>query len=299
MSEPNSNAATTGTTEGAASAGAASGGAGGSASPPGAAAPSSEPWYAPLGLDDQARQFIAGKGFQNISDLVKSGMEADRMVRDRNIMTAPDADPAKRKDWDGYERLGWNKDRGQYAVEAPKVPEGKNYDTAAEKAFLDAAHGARIAPWQAKEMLDAMAAFGFKAQDDAEAKGALDMRQLDEALKKEWGADYATHKARAESAARYMGIGVDDASQLEKVLGAPGLVKHFAKLGAMLGEDTLKGGAAGGAARGGLTADGAAAEMSRLSGDKEFQRALKDPSHPQHAQNVARWNALIDRKHGR
>lgn len=249
-------------------------------------------WYRSFGLDDTANAFIAGKGFTNIADLVKSGMEADRLVRDRNIMAAPDPDPTKRRDWDGFERLGWTQKREDYRIESPKAPEGFDYNTDAEKQFLDAAHAARIPTWQAQELLNAMADYGFKAQDKAISEAALENKRLNEALDKEWGKDAPVMRERARAAAAYMGVGADDAAQLEKAIGAPGLVKFFAKLGAMLGEDTIKGGAAGGAART-LGVDSARAEMDRLKADRVFAKSLIDPSDPAHARNLARWNELI------
>lgn len=273
--------------------GATAGGAGGGGG-------SSEPWYAPFGLDDDARAFLAGKGFSNMADQVKSAMSADRLVRERNVMHVPDADPVKRKEWDGFEKLGWVRDRDQYAVDRPKAPDDSlSYDEGMEKAFLDAAHGARVPTWAAKEILDAVAGYGFKAQQDALANAALESQKLNETLDREWGANAPAQRERARAAATYLGVGAEDASQLEKIVGAPALVKMFAKLGEMLGEDTLKGGASGGAARSGMSPDGARAEMQRLQADKDFIRALQDVRHPQHKANTARYNELIDRANGR
>lgn len=294
---------------GTAAAGAAAASSGGASAPPaGTGAPaagasggggSSEPWYGSFGLDDGARAFIAGKGFSNIADLVKSGMEADRLVRERNVMHVPDADPVKRKEWDGFEKLGWVRDRDQYAVDRPKAPDNLSYDEGMEKAFLDAAHGARVPTWAAKEMLDAVANYGFQAQQNALSNAALESQKLNETLDREWGADAPAQRERARAAATFLGVGAEDLSQLEKVVGAPALVKMFAKLGGMLGEDTLKGGASGGAARSGMSADGARAEMQRLRADPEFIRSLQDVRHPLHEANQARYNELIDRAHGR
>lgn len=251
-------------------------------------------WYAPLGLDDGARQFIAGKGFTSAAEWAKSHMEADRLVRERNVLPAPDADPAKRGEWPGWEALGWSKDRAKYTVEPVKVPEGKHYSGEMEKAFLDAAHEARVPASAAKAILDKVANFGFAAQDAQVASGAKALADVKDALKKEWGNDYGVNEERARAAAKHLGLGAEDASQLEKIVGAPGLLKLFAKIGAMLGEDTLKGGAAGGGSGGGgLTPDGAAAEMNRLAADKEWTRSMRDITHPQHKQNKDRWNDLI------
>lgn len=255
-----------------------------------------EPWYGGLGLDDAGKQFVAGKGFTSPAELIRSHMEADRLVRDRNVLPAPDADPAKRADWAGWKSLGWEPDRGKYSVEPVKVPDGRNYDSAMEKAFLDAAHEARIPASAAKMVLDKVAEFGFSAQQQHEARSASELQQADQALRARWGRDYDTNRERARSAAQYLGVGAEDVSELEKIVGAPRVADLFAKIGGMLGEDTLKGGSPGGGARGGggMTPEGAAAERARLAADTEFMRSMRDPRHPQHTQSNARWNQLID-----
>lgn len=254
------------------------------------------PWYGSLGLDEPSRQFIAGKGFGGLGDMVRSHMEADTLARARNVIVAPDADPAKRGEWAGWQTLGWEPDRGKYTVDPIKPPEGRHYDSAMEKAFLDAAHKARVPAPMAKAILDEVAAYGFSAQEQNEARGASELQQAKEALQARWGRDYAVNEQRARQAAQYLGVGAEDVSELEKVVGAPRLADLFAKIGGLLGEDTLKGGSAGGGQRGGggLTPDGAAAERGRLGADKEFVKSLRDPQHPQHKESTARWNQLID-----
>lgn len=254
-------------------------------------------WYTPFNLADDQREFIAAKRFDGVGDLVKNAMDFERLARERNVIPAPDADPAKLFDWEGWEKLGYVKDRAAYKVDPVKPPDGKSYDADLEKVFLDAAHAARVPVAQAKAIRDAMAVAGFKMQDDALNAGALALQETEAALKREWGSDYAVNKERARQAAHFLGLGAEDASALEKITAAPGLAKMFARIGALLGEDTIKGGAAGGDGGRGLTPDGAAAEMKRLEVDQSFMEALRDPMHPRHAEVTARREELVKLKY--
>ena len=251
-------------------------------------------WYEPLGFDEGQRAFIAGKGYQSAGDLVKSAMDFERIARERNVIPKPDADPAKRLEWEGWKELGWNPDRAQYKVDPVTVPDGKSYDAKIEQAFLDAAHSARVPASQAKAILDAVAKYGFDAQEAERARGAQSLQETEGALKTEWGANFEANKAAAVQAAKFMGIGAEDASALEKITGAPGLLKFFAKLGGMLAEDTLKGGGGGAGGGGGMTPDGARAERQRLASDPQWIKALSDPSHPNHKATAARNRELIE-----
>jgi hypothetical protein len=265
-------------------------------SPAPSPSPSSDPWYHSAGLDDDSRKFIAAKGLDGLGSVVKTAMDFERIARERNVLPAPDADPAKRLEWEGWKSLGWAENRADYKVDPIKVPEGKSYSTDLEKVFFDAAHEARIPAAQAKAVLDKVAEFGFRGQDELISQKSLELQQFEAALLKEHGPNLPAVKEKATAAARYMGatLSPEVSSALEQAVGGgPQLISFFAKLGDMLGEDTIKGGAAGGGGGTGLTPDGAAAEMDRLIGDKEFERALKNPAHPQHAANNARWNELI------
>lgn len=273
---------------GGAGAGGAAGGTGG------AGGGGDQPFYHAFGLDDDSRAFIAGKDFKTPADLVKSAMSADKLARERNVIPAPDL--AKLNEWDGFEKLGWTKDPAAYKIESPKVPDGVPYDKGMEAAFIKAMHEQRVPPTQAKGMLDFMVGLLAKETEAKTAKGARELADLQTALRTEWGANYDANNDMAQRAARFLGIGLEDASQLEKITGSPGLLKMFQKMGALMGEDVLKGGSA--RSGGGMTPDQAQAEQNRLEADPEFLNSLRDPRHPQHKDNKARREQLIALKIG-
>lgn len=276
--------------------GAGAGGAGGAGAGAGGAGAGGgdQPFYHAFGLDDDSRAFIAGKDFKTPADLVKSAMSADKLARERNVIPAPDL--AKLGEWDGFEKLGWTKDLAAYKIESPKVPEGVPYDKGMEAAFIKAMHEQRVPPTQAKGMLDFMVGLLAKETEAKTAQGARQLADLQTALRTEWGGNYDANNDMAQRAARALGLGLEDASQLEKITGAPGLMKLFQKVGALMGEDVLKGGSARGG--GAMTPDQAQAEQNRLEADPEFINSLRDPRHPQHKDNKARREQLIAAKIG-
>jgi hypothetical protein len=235
---------------------------------------------------------VIGKGFKSPADLAKSAMQADRLVRERNVVAAPD--PAKLDAWEGWEKLGWSPDLGQYKIPEAKVPEGLAYNKQMEGTLVQAMHNARVPPHQAAAVRDALLGM-FKSEVDAQtARGAAELEGLQGALKSKWGADYEAKSDLAGRAARALGLGAEASGELEKVIGAPRLLEMFATLGERLGEDVLRGGSARAPAP--MSPEAAAAEQRKLSADNDFMKSLQDTRHPLHKDNARRWQDLIEAK---
>ncbi|WP_026783146.1 hypothetical protein [Pleomorphomonas koreensis] len=244
-------------------------------------APAADPWYSKIeGLDPDTAKWISDKKFNNINTALKSGMHADHVARDRNVLSRPAAD--KLAEWDGWKDLGWTEDRKAYGVTAPEdVKKGfGEYNDAFEQAFADAAHKARVPVPQAQAVLSDMLGYIKGTYEQAGVQGAKATADLNAALDKEWGADAARNRELSQRAARALGVPVDDMAALEKLTGSPGLVKLFHRIGTMMGEDKLVDPKAAGA--GALTAAGAKAELQRLNADAGHVKALGDATHPSH-----------------
>ena len=273
------------------SGGAQGGGAGGGA---GGAGGGDKPFYSDWGLDDTHRDFVVGKGFKSPADLAKSAALADKLVRDRNVVPAPDM--AKIGEWEGWEKLGWSKDLGHYKLPDAKVPDGLQYDKAMEGRLVEAMHAAKLPPHQAAAVRDGLIGI-LKAETDArDARGRAESEGLQTALKQEWGAEFQAKSDVAARAARALGLDLSTSAQLEKFTGAPGMLKLFAKIGETMGEDVLRGGSA--RAESAMSSDAASAEQRRLAADPDFMRSLNDSRHPTHKDNAARWLKLQEAKAG-
>jgi hypothetical protein len=255
-----------------------------------------EPWYKPLGLDPEADkdvvEFLGAKNFPDVKVALRSHIEADRVARSRNVFEKPEK--GKEAEWKGWSDLGWVEDPSKYVFQnKAKVPEGFKYDQAMEDELRTAAHEARVPLAAAEKLRDKMVELQMKALDGARAKGAKSAADLQAELDANWGADKDHNVALAQRAMKAVGVNVDDAAELEKIVGAPRLVEMFHTLAGKLGEQNLPGDAGDAALP--ASVEGLRAELNRLHGDRDFMTAFNDERHPQHADRVAQRQAIIDK----
>lgn len=251
-------------------------------------------WYESkdLGLEDELKTYYAGKQYPDLKTALKSGREAENLARSRNVLEKPD--PKKLTEWKGWTELGWTEDPAKYEIKAPDEKALRfKYDGELWGEFRKFAHENRIPLPAAQAIHDKMIEFWGKRMDALEAQGASAIRETEEALDKEWGADKERNREIARRAAKTFDIGIEDMAELDKVIGSPRLLKMFHAIGAKLGEASL----VGDDARGGAGAPGTVAEieaeLNRLEADKDFLEALKDPRHRRHKDVTAQREQLI------
>jgi hypothetical protein len=250
-------------------------------------------WYAPLKPDADTLKIITDHGIADINTFGKMFRDTSNLARSRNVWEKPD--PKKPlTEWKPLTELGWNPDPAKYALADPKeVKEGIVVDKAVQLMVAKAAHKHGIPLPMAQGLYEELFN-GFSEQIAAQAaKRAKDEADLAAGLDKEWGADKPRKTELSRRAMRYLGLGAEDANELEKILGAPKLVRLFNKIGDLIGEDKLVGGDIAGG--GGLPESAAAieAELNRLEADDKFVAALKNERHPQHNDFTAQRAALI------
>lgn len=116
------------------------------------------------------------------------------------------------------------------------------------------------------------------------------------ALETKWGADFEKHRAAGEKAMR--GLGLDQATmdKLDAKLGTAPVVELLAILGSKIGENASWINPGGGNVNPNdpstMTAAAAQARIQVLQTDTAFQEALMSKTHPNHAVNLAQWEAL-------
>lgn len=279
---------------GAGSAGGGGAGAGSSGGGGGAGAGSNDQgwWrgesYAKLDADTQ--KFLDGKNYPDVGTALSSLRSADQMARDRNVIAKPDA--KNLKGWGGYTELGWNADRQQYKLEAPKLGDGEAHDAKAFAAFENLAHEARLAPWQAQAVYEGMHRHTNETLKAFRDAGAAASRELGEQLKGKWGDKYDANTELAKRAFAFFKPDAITGAQMDQIMGAPAMVELFQKIGAAMGEDRLVGGGSDGF--GGKTPAQARAERLQMEADPEFGKILKDPRHPKYQDSMARRAALLE-----
>lgn len=260
------------------------------ATPPAAPPSAPAPWYVNdgLGLDQDARDYIAGKNFATPGDAVKAMRQFETLARDRNAMEAPVA--GKEAEWGGWEKLGWVQDVAKYAVAAPQMPEGVSFPEGLAAKMTAAMHGARVPMPAAKAVMDALGAEIAAGQQAVlaadQARVAEDMAKL----KAEWGQNYDANVERAKRTVRAFTTDKEVIDALDDMVGFAPLTRLFAKIGADLGEDRLVTAAGSGAAQHPATAR---AERLQLEADPAFMASLTDSRHPLHRQNTERRARLL------
>lgn len=242
-----------------------------------------------MGLDGDTVKFLDGKNFPDIKTALSSAREADTLARSRKVVDKPD--PANVKGWGGFTELGWVADRQQYKVEPPKVGEGEVHDEKAFKTFNDAAHDARLAPWQAKAVYDAMHAHDNASLKALKQSGATANLELENQLRTEWGDKFDQNKELAKRAFSQFKPDAISAAQMDQIMGNASFVKLFNAIGAAMGEDKLVGGQNAGF--GAKTPAAARAELMQLESDPAWFSIFNNPRHPQNAAYVKQRADLI------
>jgi len=244
-------------------------------------------WIA--GLPTELKALVETKGYRTPADVVQAYAHAQRAIGSEKIPLPKDGtwDPVAR------ERLGIPAVPGGYAVKRPELPDGLAWDEGFEKAALPVAHGLGLTPQQLQGLMDFYASHQAEAFATAGRARHHEQEQAASALKDEWGPDYAVKLAQAARAARYFG-GEDLVTLLnESGLGNnPQLIRAFEKAGALLGEDTLKGGS-----------DGSGQGLAPTDAMRRARELMQKPGylkreHPDHFDLVAEVNAMFERALG-
>jgi len=249
------------------------------------------PWYSSFNLDGDSTTYLASKNFDGLAPLVKSASMYETLARDRKAMVKPD--PTKLLEWDGFTELGYDPDPAKYATKVPK-PTMENGHVLNEEfwnGMLKAGHEAKVPPAQLQAVANWAVQWGNQLATANEAKLSGEIAAAEGALRKEWGNDYDTKRTVAKRAFQLLGIGAEDTRHLEVALGSPGLVKAFARLGELLGEEQLPG-ASGGSVGFGRSPSTITAELKKWETDNVS--VIKDRRDPRYEDVMARRQKLID-----
>jgi hypothetical protein len=294
--------------------GAPPGGAGGEApKPPGGGAPGVAPWAAhsgegPWPIGDKpwyetipeapVKELMAQKNYKTPHETAVAYYNLNKITstEDARKVIIPGAD-AKPEEWDAFHtKLG-----------RPPNPEGYNevfkFD---DKVKVDPtvvdfgkklAHKLGLEPRRSKMMADEWNAFAAEQGQKSATTWSAENDKEVETVKSKWGNDA---DALIEGGRRvYKSLGLDEAlmSKIEAHVGAAPVIELLARIGKATAESGFMGGGQGGG--GGdpnaMTAEGAAMEIARLNGDKDFQEKYTNRHHPEHASALSRMNALFAR----
>ncbi|MEQ1756571.1 MAG: hypothetical protein ABL973_20820 [Micropepsaceae bacterium] len=189
-------------------------------------------------LAPELKSLVTAKGYKSPADVVQAYAHAQRLIGADKIPLPKDGV------WDDVtrEKLGIPKSASEYQLTRPQLPQALPYDEAFEQAALPVAHKLGLTPQQVQGLVDFYAGHQAQGYDAATRSRLEEQGRATEALKAEWGAGYEPKLAQAARAARYFGGEALVGFLNESGLGDhPDLVRAFARAGALLSEDTLRG----------------------------------------------------------
>lgn len=261
------------------------------------APPAGGAWYASHNFDADTVSWIEERHFPDLNETLKAGREGSKLARDRNVIPKPD--PKNVKEWTGFAELGWTPDKEKYVVNKPQLKDGEQFDEPTFNKFREVAHGAKLLPWQAEAVFNAMHEEETKQAKEAATRGTAAKRELEGKLRTEWGPDYDAKVEGAKRAFAFLGGEDFKPEEIEAAIGSPRTAKLFAKLHDLIGEDKMPG--AGGHGGGGgfqqsETVGGLQAQINRNWADTEWKKAFDDPRNARHKDVKAEHQNLLERK---
>jgi len=229
--------------------------------------------------------------------LAKSYVHAQKLIGAKRLVV-PDATSAE-SDWNAaYDALGRPKSADEYKVPEYKFEADPNLKLQPErvKTVQQALHKAGLNGKQFEAVM------GLYMQTlDGDLKTAKQSQETNRAtaetaLKQEWGERYDVNLQLAKSVVMKFGDEQLNSYIAEGGGNDPRLMKFLAKTGAAMLEDKSRGGQA---AEGMIVTDQTRAtqEIDRLKLDNDFQKALRDKSHPSHKTAVQQWQNLFKVAH--
>lgn len=256
------------------------------------------PFYADpkFGFDVDTQKFFEGKNYPDIKTALASLPHADKVARDRNVISKPDL--AKLNDWSGWSDLGWIDNAEKYAAAVPKpeLKEGERLDEASFGVLTKAAHEARMLPSQTAAIAKALHASEMGRINEMRTVGAQANKDLDTSLRGEWGGKYDANVELAKRAFKHFKVDEATGAEMDNVMTSPRMVKLFHAIGAAMGEGNLVD--PNGQGDGLNKSDhprAIEAELNRLEQDPDTLKILNDERDPRYQEVTDRRRDLIKR----
>lgn len=291
------------------------------ATPPAAAAPATPPgeggsaapwWRDDKRFDEKTRGMLEAKGL-TVDDPLDAMAKMASLYRNAETRLGKPADSLLDKPKDGESVTDWMKANAdmfgipeapdKYDLKRPDSwPKDAPWNDKAEASMREKAHELGLSSAQAQAMLDLYA--GTVAETLGTAEQGLQQAQeaMQAELKKDWGDAYGAKITAAQqafqAAAEMAGMGPEAMESAARVLsdaqgGDANVLRLFAALGDMMGEDSLPrvDGSGGGL---GTTPAEARAELARMNApDSEYGKAVAEK---RQGRTPANWAELQARR---
>lgn len=254
------------------------------------------PWYSFLPEGD-TKTLVSDKKYANPVKLAEAYVELNRRashINDANTLVMP-AEGAPQKDWDAfYMKQG----RPAEAAGYKDVKWGEGADPRMVSFATDLAFTLGLSPQKAELLATKWNEFAGSINTESEAEQTAANDAAVATLKAGWKGNWDTDMAagdRVLKALKGQGVTEEDLAAIERHVGVAPVVKMIAALGKLSGEAgfVMTGGLGGQPGDvNAMTQEQAAAEITRLNADKDFQEKYLKSTHPEHQQAADRMVAL-------
>lgn len=238
---------------------------------PAPAAPAAFDWKT-AGLDDASMAFVSEKQFKDMTTAIQSHRNLEKLVgvpADKLLRLPTDDSPEA---WNAvYDKLGRPKDAAGYNL---PLPAGANPDFA--KAAGEWFHGAGLTIAQARKVTEAWNAH-MTGATKAATEAAAETEKADIAkLKSEWGPAWEQHANLVDTAAKRLGMTVEQLQALKAAMGNSAAMKFMHNIGTKVGieGDWVEAGKAGAIPP---TKEQAQAQIAQLRGSGDFAKRFNSP----------------------
>ena len=189
-------------------------------------------------LDPALREVAAAKGWQTPADAVRSYASLERLLGAEKIALPPANAPAA--DWDAvWDRLGRPRHPEGYAF---KKPDG--YDAYSDELAQWArktCHKVGMPARMAEAFHDEFVGFARNLVETTESRQAMNDVELHAFMEREWGSQRDEKLGAFRKAANAFMDSPQSLDRLQQIMGTPGLLRMFVKIGEWLGEDRAVG----------------------------------------------------------
>lgn len=233
-------------------------------------APATPPstWY--NGADELTTGYIQNKGWKDPIEAVRSYQNLEKLLGadkagNAVILPKPDATPEELGAF--YTRLGRPSDAKDYKINLPEGTPTTYADGFRSKAFelgLTAKQVEGLAEWNQQYV-------GTTTQEAQAAKAAALQAEQAE-LQQAWGSAYTQELAKAQAAARGLGVSPEVIDKLSDAMGHKATMEFFRAIGNRMGEAEFVAGDKREAFGSALTPEQAKSQIESLKSDKDFMK---------------------------
>lgn len=227
-----------------------------------------EPWF--NSLSDKPpkegtkshRDWMANKGYQDLDTAVASFRELEARFLAGDKLVVPKEGDAPEVVDAFYKAIG--RPDGPEGYEIPAI-EGHDIDEGLADAMREAAFKAGVPKAAFEQLVEQFNQYGQQLVEGSADAALAAKKEGSEALRREWGANFAANVSHANKAMSALELDADYVTRMEAGLGTAETMKLLAKIGMGVGEDALVG---GGGARFQMSLADAQAELASMREDK-------------------------------